>query len=144
MPIDFTLTSSNPFSQIVSFTIKIVDPCPSTTIQAFDTTPITMTVSVKGPAALQNLDPFAPQDSLSQSFAPNDGLTFCGPRTYSITSNGALISEFLSLDQTLNRLTLLSIDPNHTVSSPYTVTIEASLSEHPSVLPVQSTFTVII
>ena len=52
VPIDFTLTSSNQFSQIVSFTIKIIDPCPSTTIQAFDTTPITMTVSVKGPAAL--------------------------------------------------------------------------------------------
>lgn len=103
-----------------------------------------MEVNVKGAADLQNLDPFAPQDSLSQSFAPNDGVTYCGPRQYSIASNGAPIPQFLSLDQSINRLTLLSIDPNHVTASPYTITIEASLSEHSSVAPVSSTFTVVI
>ena len=66
---------------------------------------------------------------------PLDGVTFCGPRTYTITT-----ASYSFLDLTGDTLTLQSNNPIDALSSPYTVEIVAGLDIYPDVPKVSQTF----
>ena len=66
-------------------------------------------------------------DTVSSVYG-SDGFTFCGPRSYSITSPG-----YSALVLTLDILTLQSIDILEATPSPITITITAILNDYSSV-----------
>ena len=75
-----------------------------------------------------------PQDSLSQ-LNGGDGLTNCGPRVYTFVDPG-WIPATVTITQPapgLPTFVFTSADVNDHLSSPYTVTIEATLLNYPAV-----------
>jgi len=104
----------------VSFSVSVVDTCPSTIIS--QTAPAAMTNGVTLPAVTQTVP--VPTDSLSTSTAlPN----VCGTFTYSLSGS----YPFISVDPTTGLISLIST--NMMEISSYTITLVTSLTSYPSV-----------
>ena len=76
------------------------------------------------------------EDLASTTYGAMDGITLCGPRSYTVTP-----ASLIFLDLTANTLTLLSTDPTE-ATSPLSITITATLVNYPLVPAATSTFTV--
>ena len=74
-------------------------------------------------------------DSASLTYGTTDGVSLCGPRTYSISPT---TYSFLTLFG--DTLTLQSTDPLEATVIPITIKIEAKLDNYPAVAPASSTF----
>jgi hypothetical protein len=94
-----------------------------------------MTSSVSAGASTNLFAEF--KDSVSNSEGTMDGLTYCGPRTYTINYPG-----FLSISGTT--ITLNSVTASDATNSPYTATVTAGLANWSTVPTVTKTFTVTI
>ena len=77
-------------------------------------------------------------DTMSTSNGNNDGVTFCGLRTYTISPNNLT---FLTL--TSDTVTLVTSDTNDAAATPSTITVTATLINYPEVT-ITDTFTVTI
>jgi hypothetical protein len=77
------------------------------------------------------------KDNVSSNEGTMDGLTYCGPRTYTINYPG-----FLSISGTT--ITLNSVTASDITNSPYTAIVTAKLANWPTVPTVTKTFTVTI
>ena len=74
-------------------------------------------------------------DTASTSYGTLDGVSFCGPRSYSIAPSGYT---FLSISGDV--LTLQSTDPAEATTSPITITISAKLDDYPDIPAAVHTF----
>ena len=52
------------------------------------------------------------QDLASRTYGNQDGLTYCGPRVFELTTDPTLYSSFLSFDPVSNILTVQTDDDN--------------------------------
>ena len=75
------------------------------------------------------------KDTASTSYGTMDGVTLCGPRSYSISPT---THSFLTLSGDV--LTLESTDPAEATASPLTITISANLDSYPDIPAVVQTF----
>ena len=66
-----------------------------------------------------------------------DGVTLCGPRSYSISP-----TSYSFLDLTTDTLTLQSVDPAEATSSPIIITVSATLDNYPLITASSQTFTI--
>ena len=133
IPIYASLGSGQLVSDTFEFNVKIEDAC-ETTALIFDPTVSSMLAYVSSAPITQQVLAI---DTASMSYGNLDGFTFCGPRTYTIYPDSY---SFLSLSG--DTLTLVSTDPSEETASPLTISILASLSNYPDVLPVSQTFDV--
>ena len=113
--------------------IQVNDPC--------DTTTLSFNPVILNMQAFVNLGPVTQTalalDTASTTYGVGDGLTLCGPRTYSISPS---IHSFFSLSTDL--LTLMSTDPTEMTVSPLSITITATLDNYLLVAAASSTFTI--
>ena len=79
------------------------------------------------------------KDTASTNYGNNDGVTLCGTRSYSISPT---THSFLTLSG--DTLTLQSADPAEATTSPITITISATLDEHPGIPAAVQTFDISI
>ena len=80
-------------------------------------------------------------DTVSALSAPADGYTYCGDRSYSITTTpSTYYSDVLSLDTSTDTLTLGLVGTTFGLEGTYTIEVTASLTLYPTVTSV-STFT---
>ena len=90
------------------FLIEMIDPCYASVMDPFLI--IDMQRSVKQTGVTQSL--LDVQDLVSKTYGNQDGLAYCGPRVFELTTDPTLYSNFLSLDQTTNVLTVQTNDDN--------------------------------
>ena len=76
-------------------------------------------------------------DTASATNGNLDGVTLCGPRTYTITP-----ATYSFLDLSGDTLTLQSTDTSETSATPITITISATLDNYAAITAVSQTFTI--
>jgi len=133
--------SANPIYKVlrsqIPFEIRVTNPCLSSVLEAFSVDNIE--TSVFGQRVEESLVTRVPADSVSRRLGDHSGQTYCGGRQFRIKSSGH--ESFLGYNPSLMLLTLLSTNKNDVGS--VRVTIEAYLSEYPSVVT-STTFTATI
>ena len=110
-----------------------MDLC-DTTALSFDPSVADMLAYVNSAAATQTV---LATDSASLTNGNMDGVSLCGPRTYSISPSSSSI-----LGLSGDTLTLLSTDPADVTTSPISITIRAGLLNYPNVAPKLETFNI--
>ena len=76
-------------------------------------------------------------DTASIGYGNMDGVTLCGPRSYTISP-----TSYSFLDLTTDTLTLQSVDPAEATSSPIIITVSATLDNYPLISASSQTFTI--
>ena len=123
MTVTATITEV-PLTTSFSFQLTVLNPCDLTNL-AFDPTVADMLAYVNLGVKTQTV---LAKDSASLTFGTFDGISFCGSRTYSITSS---THAFISL--TVDVLTIASNDPIDADNTPVYVTVSAVLDDYPAI-----------
>ena len=138
IPDDYSQTTFTTLFQEYDFIIRMVDPCPTAVFDLFEIQD--MTRSVFQVELFQTLNPIA--DNISQTYGDQSGLTFCGLRTFEITTTPiAYYSSYLSFDGTSETLRVQT-DLFSDIGI-YDIEMKVSLVDYPTVFSL-ATFQVII
>ena len=97
-----------PFVSEYIFQIEMIDPCFASVMDPLLIDD--MQRAVKQAGTTQSL--LDVQDLVSRTFGNQDGLTYCGPRVFELTTDPTLYSPFLSFDTTTNLLNVQTDDDN--------------------------------
>ena len=101
MPEDYTKSSYSTMTVSMSFNLELIDPCPESSMVPFEIED--MERFVNQPELTRIIVTDVP-DTVSLNY-DNDGLTFCGPRSYDISLPEGT-EDFLDFDQLASTLTL--------------------------------------
>lgn len=130
-PDDYTMTTYTIHEVNYDFIIDMQDPCTGTILDPF--TANNMQISVHGPADVELLS--TPLDSIAKLYGDLSGETYCGPKSFTITSvvpATPVYTEFLNFDTTSTpQFTAMSTDPSH--QGTYTVNLEIAMDEFPDI-----------
>ena len=121
-----TLDNYPTLQTLASVTLNVIDRCTTTSISAWTIPDITTYVKDSSPAIQDGL---IPTDSVSLAYGNQDGFTFCGARTLTMTSSS---HSFLTFNPTTVPH-LSAITNNIADASTYTITLQIQLDLYPTI-----------